>query len=90
MGRLARSRMECVLPVILILNLLILAARLTDQQAHLENVILADVQPIYKRDADKSRGEIFPTVWYRSNLDVTSMQLSLLAKSVLVAENPSL
>lgn len=65
-------------------------SRLSDQQEHLERDILGDIQPIYKRPADKSQGEIFPTVWYRSNIDVTSMQLSSLAKSVLVAENPYL
>ncbi len=61
-----------------------------DQQDHLEKHFLFDIEPIYKNPADKSKGEIFPTVWYRSNIEVTSMQLSLLAKSVLVAENPHL
>ncbi|TWU72022.1 hypothetical protein ED733_000445 [Metarhizium rileyi] len=65
-------------------------ARLMGQHKHLEQHILHDIEPIYKKPADKSRGEIFPTVWYRSNTEVTSMQLSLLAKSVLVAENPHL
>lgn len=64
--------------------------RLMDQQDDLERHILLDIEPIYKKPADKSKGEIFPTVWYRSNIEVTSMQLSLLAKSVLVAENPRL
>ncbi|KAG6006897.1 hypothetical protein E4U21_006616 [Claviceps maximensis] len=63
---------------------------LMNQQEHLENTILADIQPLFKRSADKTRGEIFPTIWYRSNIEVTSMQFSLLAKSVLVAENPQL
>lgn len=65
-------------------------ARLMDQHEHLEKHILLDIEPIYKKPADKSKGEIFPTVWYRSNIEVTSMQLGLLAKSVLVAENPQL
>lgn len=65
-------------------------ARLMDQHNHLEKHILFDIEPIYKKPADKSKGEIFPTVWYRSNIEVTSMQLGLLAKSVLVAENPQL
>ncbi|KAK9446242.1 ARCA-like protein [Metarhizium brunneum] len=65
-------------------------ARLMDQHEHLEKHILFDIEPIYKKPADKSKGEIFPTVWYRSNIEVTSMQLGLLAKSVLVAENPQL
>ncbi|KAG5921546.1 hypothetical protein E4U42_005803 [Claviceps africana] len=63
---------------------------LMDQQEHLENTVLADIQPLFKRSADKTRGEIFPTVWYHSNIEVTSIQFSLLAKSVLVAENPQI
>ncbi|KAK2616210.1 hypothetical protein QQS21_000842 [Conoideocrella luteorostrata] len=65
-------------------------SRLMDQQEHLEKYVLADIQPIYKKPANKAKGEIFPTVWYRSNIEVTSMQFSLLAKCVLVAENPHL
>lgn len=65
-------------------------ARLVEQQDYVEKNILADIRPIYKKPADKTRGEIFPTVWYRSNIEVTTMQFSLLAKSVLVAENPQL
>ncbi|GAB0138302.1 hypothetical protein EsDP_00006539 [Epichloe bromicola] len=65
-------------------------SRLMDQQEHLENAVLADIQPLFRRPADKALGEIFPTVWYRSNIEVTSIQFSLLAKSVLVAENPQL
>ncbi|KAG5978494.1 hypothetical protein E4U55_006155 [Claviceps digitariae] len=63
---------------------------LVDQQDYLEKTVLAGIQPLFKRSADKTRGEIFPTVWYRSNIEVTSIQFSLLAKSVLVAENPQL
>ncbi|KAH6605537.1 hypothetical protein Trco_004690 [Trichoderma cornu-damae] len=64
--------------------------RLMDQQHYLERDILANFQPIFKRTADKAKGEIFPTIWYGSNLEVTSIQQSIMAKSVLVAENPSL
>ena len=61
-----------------------------EQQDYLERSALSDIQPVYKRPADKAKGEIFPTVWYRSNIEVTAMQFSLLARSVLVAENPNL
>lgn len=61
-----------------------------EQQEHVEQDVLVPFRPIYQRPADKSRGEIFPTIWYGSNIEVTSVQLGLIAKSVLVAENPFL
>ncbi|KAM4065862.1 fungal zn(2)-Cys(6) binuclear cluster domain-containing protein [Hirsutella rhossiliensis] len=64
--------------------------RLAKQQEHLEQHILINFRPLFQRAADKSRGEIFPTIWYGSNIEVTSVQLGLIAKAVLVAENPSL
>ncbi|UKZ86623.1 uncharacterized protein TrAFT101_002447 [Trichoderma asperellum] len=64
--------------------------RLMDQQQYLEREILANFQPIFRRAADKAKGEIFPTIWYGSNLEVTSIQQSIMAKSVLVGESPLL
>ncbi|KAK5994787.1 hypothetical protein PT974_03170 [Cladobotryum mycophilum] len=64
--------------------------RLMDQQGHLERDILAKFQPIFQQPADKSKGEIFPTIWYGSNIEVTSIQQAIMARSVLVAENPFL
>ncbi|KAH0494764.1 hypothetical protein TgHK011_008353 [Trichoderma gracile] len=64
--------------------------RLVDQQDYLEREILVNFRPIFKTTADKAKGEIFPTIWYGSNLEVTSVQQSIMAKSVLVAENPFL
>lgn len=61
-----------------------------EQQEHLEQDVLRDFQPIFKRKADKSKGEIFPTLWYGSNIEVISVQQAIIAKSVLVAENPFL
>ena len=61
-----------------------------DQQDYLEREILVNFRPIFKTTADKAKGEIFPTIWYGSNLEVTSIQQSIMAKSVLVAENPFL
>lgn len=60
------------------------------QQDHLEQDVLIDFQPIFHHQADKSKGEIFPTVWYTSNIEVTSIQQSIMARSVLTAENPTL
>lgn len=64
--------------------------RLAEQQEQLEQHVLINFRPLFQRAADKSRGEIFPTIWYGSNIEVTSVQLGLIAKAVLVAENPSL
>ncbi|PNY27938.1 Uncharacterized protein TCAP_02134 [Tolypocladium capitatum] len=64
--------------------------RLVKQQEYVEQDVLVPFRPIYQKPADKSKGEIFPTTWYASNIDVTSVQLGLIAKSVLVAENPFL
>ncbi|PHH89504.1 hypothetical protein CDD83_5947 [Cordyceps sp. RAO-2017] len=64
--------------------------RLVKQQEHLERQVLATFRPTYQRAADKSKGEIFPIIWYGSNIEVTSVQLGLIAKAVLVAENPLL
>lgn len=60
------------------------------QQEHLERDVLVHFQPIFRRPADKSKGEIFPTVWFSSNIEVTSVQQAIMAKSILVAENPFL
>lgn len=61
-----------------------------DQQQYLEREILANFQPIFRKGAEKAKGEIFPTIWYGSNLEVTSIQQSIMAKSVLIAESPLL
>jgi hypothetical protein len=60
------------------------------QQKYLENHVLASYQPIYRKEANRKEGEIFPVVWYSSNLQMTSMQQALMARSVLTAEDPSL
>ncbi|RDA84374.1 hypothetical protein CP532_2601 [Ophiocordyceps camponoti-leonardi (nom. inval.)] len=64
--------------------------RLSKQQELIEQKVLVAFRPTYQRTADKTKGEIFPTIWYASNIDVTSVQLALIAKAVLVAENPYL
>ncbi|OHW96828.1 hypothetical protein CSPAE12_04414, partial [Colletotrichum incanum] len=46
--------------------------------------------PIMQRPADRSRGEIFPLIWYASDVEVTALQHFILAKMILVAEDPSL
>ncbi|KAF4457125.1 hypothetical protein F53441_913 [Fusarium austroafricanum] len=64
--------------------------RLQKQGEMLEEEALKEYQPFYVRAADRSNGDIFPTIWYTSALEVTTMQLSIIAKMVLMAENPFL
>ncbi|KAK7413128.1 hypothetical protein QQX98_008014 [Neonectria punicea] len=64
--------------------------RLQKQGEQLEDEALHDIQPFFTRQADRANGEIFPTIWYSSALEVTSIQLSIIAKMVLMAENPFL
>ncbi|KAM3480416.1 hypothetical protein MY5147_001182 [Beauveria neobassiana] len=64
--------------------------RLMDQQSYLENAVLANTKPLFEKSADKRQGEIFPTIWYTSHIELTSIQQSLMARSVLVSENPYL
>lgn len=61
-----------------------------DQQVHLETQILSDYRPIFRKPADKATGEIFPTIWYASHIEVTAIQQAIMARSILVAENPLL
>lgn len=64
--------------------------RLMRQQDHLEQDVLVGFQPIFHKQAEKAKGEIFPTVWYTSVIETTTVQQAIMAKSVLLAENPSL
>ncbi|ATY58562.1 hypothetical protein A9K55_003087 [Cordyceps militaris] len=64
--------------------------RLMDQQSFLEHTVLVNTRPLFEKPADKRQGEIFPTIWYTSHIELTSIQQSLMARSVLVSENPYL
>ncbi|KAK1494855.1 hypothetical protein CTAM01_08868 [Colletotrichum tamarilloi] len=46
--------------------------------------------PIMQRPADRSQGENFPLVWYGSDVEVTALQHFILARMILLAEDPSL
>ncbi|CEJ83838.1 hypothetical protein VHEMI03276 [[Torrubiella] hemipterigena] len=64
--------------------------RLMQRQIYIEEEILADHRPVLHRPADKAKGEIFPTIWYSSQFEVTAVQQAIMARSILVAENPHL
>lgn len=51
--------------------------------------MLCDHEPIYDGIVNEKKGDVFPVVWYYTNIEVTSMQQSLMARAVLEAENPT-
>lgn len=46
--------------------------------------------PILDNKADKSKGEIFSTVWYCSSAQVFGAQHYEIARMILIAENPNI
>lgn len=71
---------------------LTLTDRLNEQQASLERNVLSHTRylPIFKQSPNKTKGEVFPKVWYGSDLVVTGVQHVMIAKMVLTAEAPGL
>ncbi|GAT19559.1 hypothetical protein RIB2604_00601380 [Aspergillus luchuensis] len=49
-----------------------------------------DLAPLFEKKADRSRGELFPTVWYSSDEQVTAVQHLEIANMILTAQNPYL
>ncbi|KAJ5099319.1 hypothetical protein N7532_006320 [Penicillium argentinense] len=47
-------------------------------------------KPIYTREPDRSRGEVFPELWYLNNCHVAGLQFLELARILLVVYNPKL
>lgn len=66
--------------------------RLSEQQAQLERTLTSQTRymPILTRSPDKAKGEVFPTLWYGSDLVVIGVQHVMIAKMVLIAEAPVL
>ncbi|KAH8759824.1 hypothetical protein F5883DRAFT_647726 [Diaporthe sp. PMI_573] len=64
--------------------------RLKAQEDALQTECCSHFIPVLKREADRSRGEVFPLIWYASDGEVTATQHFILARTVLIAENPSL
>ncbi|KAI0476158.1 hypothetical protein GGR56DRAFT_693443 [Xylariaceae sp. FL0804] len=65
-------------------------ARLKEQEAFIEQHYASQLVPIFDRKADRSKGEVFPTILYQSDVEVTCVQHFIIAKMVLVAEDPAL
>ncbi|GLA97877.1 hypothetical protein AtubIFM61612_001885 [Aspergillus tubingensis] len=49
-----------------------------------------ELAPIFEKKADRSRGELFPTIWYSSDEQVTAVQHLEIANMILTAQNPYL
>ncbi|OQD87457.1 hypothetical protein PENSOL_c077G02280 [Penicillium solitum] len=47
-------------------------------------------KPIYAREADRSRGEVFPELWYLNNCHIAGLQFLDLARILLTVYNPRL
>ncbi|KAE8150391.1 hypothetical protein BDV25DRAFT_154504 [Aspergillus avenaceus] len=65
-------------------------ARLKGQLQLFTTTFKTEFVPILEKQADKSKGEIFPTVWYCTNAQVIGAQHYELARIILIAENPNL
>ncbi|KAJ5520479.1 hypothetical protein N7463_000932 [Penicillium fimorum] len=50
----------------------------------------ASFNPVYARDPDPARGEVFPELWYLNNCHVAGLQHLELARILLVVYNPRL
>lgn len=46
--------------------------------------------PIYSREPDRSRGEVFPELWYLNNCHVAGLQFLELARILLTVYNPKI
>ncbi|RSM09154.1 hypothetical protein CEP52_004308 [Fusarium oligoseptatum] len=64
--------------------------RLKEQERYLEQYVVGRFAPILSRPPDRTKGEVFPTIWYASNIALTGMQHMMMAKMILVAESPFL
>ncbi|KAL2817597.1 hypothetical protein BJX63DRAFT_419546 [Aspergillus granulosus] len=65
-----------------------------DRLKHQQQSLIPDYSthfiPILQVPADNSKGEIFPTVWYATNSQVTGVQHLELTRMIMTAENPTL
>ncbi|KAJ5083031.1 hypothetical protein N7532_012074 [Penicillium argentinense] len=64
--------------------------RLKLREQQLTHACMGEIEPILDLKANRAVGEIFPTVWYSFDFQVTAIQHLRLAQMILVAENPHL
>ncbi|KJZ75442.1 hypothetical protein HIM_05138 [Hirsutella minnesotensis 3608] len=63
---------------------------LREQETAIRQHELPKFQPLLKRSPDRSSGEMFPMIWYRSTEELIAIQHLLIAQMVLRAEDPRL
>lgn len=63
-------------------------ARLRDQEMQLLHDSSGELEPILDIKAERTKGKIFPTVWYNFDVQVTAIQHFRFAQLLLTAENP--
>ncbi|PWY96230.1 hypothetical protein BO94DRAFT_551930 [Aspergillus sclerotioniger CBS 115572] len=64
--------------------------RLMLRHQKLRDEYRTELAPMFEKRADRLRGEIFPTIWYGSDDQVTAVQHLELAGLILTAQNPHL
>ncbi|CAI7640732.1 unnamed protein product [Penicillium glandicola] len=60
------------------------------RQQQLHHDYLHELTPILEQNSDRARGNMFPTVWYSFDAQVTAIQHLKLAEMILIAESPYL
>ena len=61
-----------------------------EQQYHLRESFIDQIQPLLEKKPDKFKGELFPTIWYNTDAEITGIQHFELARMILIAEDPNL
>ncbi|KAJ5908077.1 hypothetical protein N7495_000759 [Penicillium taxi] len=59
-------------------------------ETHWTELDLPGFKPIYTRESDRQRGEVFPELWYLNNCHVAGLQFLELARILLTVYNPRL
>ncbi|KAJ5316528.1 hypothetical protein N7508_001036 [Penicillium antarcticum] len=63
---------------------------LKTQHQHLSEEFRSELQPLLENKPDRAKGEIFPTIWYCYDSQVTAIQHLKLSEMILIAESPHL
>ena len=67
-----------------------MTAQLKIREQQLAHDCMGEIEPILELSADRAKGQIFPTVWYSFDVQVTAIQHFRLAQMILIAESPYL
>jgi hypothetical protein len=73
-----------------ILTKMVTSGRLKAQEQLLLHNSSDELKPLLNLKAKKSKGEVFPTIWYSFDVQITAIQHFRLAQLILTAGNPQL